>query len=78
MVQARFLPDGQIQPTAFIWQGRTRYIVDVGRQWQEDAGGASWRCFLVQSPSQETFELRFDPTASRWLLERAWLRDALA
>ena len=75
LVQARFLTDGSVQPTAFIWQGRTRYIADTGRQWQESTGGVIWRCFLVMTPTSETFELRFDFAGSRWLLHRAWLQD---
>jgi hypothetical protein len=78
LVQARFQPDGRMQPTAFIWQNRTRYISDLGRQWQETSEGATWHCFLVQTPSLETFELRYDPSSGRWLLERAWQHDSLA
>ena len=38
LVQARLLPDGGAQPTAFIWRENTYLIADWGRQWQEDAG----------------------------------------
>jgi hypothetical protein len=73
LVQARFLPDGQIQPTAFIWRGRTRYVADIGRQWQEEIGGIPWRCYLVRTPASETFDLRLDLAGGRWVLARAWL-----
>jgi hypothetical protein len=73
LVQARFFPDGRIEPTAFIWRNRTRYIADWGRQWQEDAGGQAWQCYLVRTPNQETFDLRYAPTEGRWKLHRAWL-----
>ncbi len=75
LVQARFLPDGRVQPTAFIWRDRTRYIADWGRQWDEVADGATWRCLLVRTPTQETFELRCALAEGRWVLARAWLRE---
>jgi|YNPNPStandDraft_1061719.scaffolds.fasta_scaffold04226_7 PncC family amidohydrolase len=78
LVQARFLPDGQVQPTAFIWRGRTRYIAEIGRQWQEEADGISWRCYLVHTPTAETFELRLAPGEGRWMLMRAWPRPDVA
>lgn len=71
-VQARFLPDGRIHPTAFIWRGRTRYIADIGRQWQEEAEGTTWHCYLVSTPTAEAFELRLAPSEGRWILARAW------
>lgn len=74
LVQARFLADGGVQPTAFIWRNRTRYIADLGRQWDETASGATWRCYLVRTPTQETFELRYSPAEGRWVLARAWQR----
>jgi hypothetical protein len=73
LVQARFLPDGQVQPTAFIWRERTRYIADTGRQWEEPLDGVKWRHYLVRTPNLETFELRYAPGEGRWLLARAWL-----
>ena len=72
--QARFLPDGHIQPTAFIWRDRTRYIADHGREWEEAADGVAWRCYLVRTPTGETFELRCALAEGRWILSRAWLR----
>lgn len=75
LVQARFLPDGRVQPTAFIWRNRTRYVADWGRQWDETADAITWRCYLVRTPTQETFELRYAPAEGRWILARAWLRQ---
>jgi len=79
LVQARFMLDGRIVPTAFIWRGRTRDIADTGREWVEEADGIVWRCYLVRTPTQETFELRLAAAGSqgllgRWMLARAWLR----
>ena len=59
LVQARFLPDGQVLPTAFIWRERTRYIADHGRQWEETVDDTTWRCYLTRTPTGETFELRY-------------------
>ena len=59
LVQARFLPDGRVLPTAFIWRERTRYIADHGRQWEETVDDMTWRCYLIRTPTGETFELRY-------------------
>jgi hypothetical protein len=76
LVQARFLPEGGVQPAAFIWRNRTRYIAAVGRQWEEEVEGTLWRCYMVQTPNGETFELRLDPAGMRWVLARTWLKAA--
>jgi PncC family amidohydrolase len=73
LVQARFLPDGQVQPLVFVWRNRTRYITDLGRQWQEAVGDVIWRCYLARTPTTETFELRFNSGSGQWMLARAWL-----
>ena len=75
LVQARLFPDGGAQPTAFIWRGRTYAIADCGRQWQEDAGGIMWSCYLVRTANLETFELRLDRAMGQWLLARAWQKE---
>jgi hypothetical protein len=74
IVQVRFLSDGAVQPTAFMWRERTRHIADWGRQWDETSDGVQWRCCLVRTADRETFELRFAAATGRWLLHRAWLR----
>jgi hypothetical protein len=76
LVQALFLPDGMIRPTAFIWRDRTRYIADHGRQWDEEADGTTWRCYLVRTPAGETFELRCVLAEGRWILYRMWSSGA--
>jgi hypothetical protein len=73
LVQARFLPEGAVQPVAFIWRNRTRYIASLGREWEEESEGIRWRCYMVQTPTAETFELRLDTAGTRWILARAWL-----
>jgi hypothetical protein len=76
LVQARFLPEGGVQPAAFIWRNRTRYISALGRQWDEENEETLWCCYLVQTPNGETFELRLDTVAMRWILARAWVGAA--
>jgi hypothetical protein len=73
LVQAELLSDGDAQPTAFIWRGHTYAIADWGRQWQEDAGGTIWNCYLVRSLNLETFELRLNRATGKWALARVWL-----
>lgn len=78
-VQARFDSQGQVQPVAFIWGGRTRYIADLGRQWLDDVGaGLTVRGFLVRSACGDTFELRLELPALRWVLHRAWIQPSAA
>jgi len=76
LVQALFLAEGGVQPVVFIWRGRTRYVASVGREWEEEAQGTRWRCYMVQTPTAEAFELRMDVAGLRWMLARAWLHAA--
>ncbi len=76
-VLVRMMPDGQIRPTSFLWRDKTRYVSDVGRQWEERVAGQTVRCFLIQTVDNNTYELRWDPAADHWSIQRAWLRDAL-
>lgn len=69
----RTLPSGKIVPTSFIWRDQTRYVADVGRQWEERVDGKSIHCFLVQAVDQNTYEVRWDPAGEVWILQRAWL-----
>jgi hypothetical protein len=73
MVQARIRADDTFEPTAFLWHGRGVSIADWGREWQEQAEGAMWHCYLVRDARGETFELRYAASEGRWLLGRAWL-----
>jgi hypothetical protein len=77
-VLVRLMPSGQVRPTSFLWRDRTRYVSDVGRQWEERVQGKSLRCFLVQTVDSNTYELRWDPAGDLWTLHRAWLVDMVA
>lgn len=74
-VLVRVMPNGQIRPTSFLWRDRTRYVNDVGRQWEERVDGKSLRCFLIMTVNGNTYELRWDPAGDRWTVHRGWLRD---
>jgi hypothetical protein len=73
----RVLPSGSVVPTSFVWRDRTRYVADVGRQWEERVEGRSLRCYLVHTVDNNTFELRWDPAGDRWTVHRAWRRAAV-
>lgn len=76
-VAVRALPSGKIVPKSFVWQGRTYYVSEHGRQWSEEADGKQIRCFLVRTPASSAFELRWDAAADVWKLHRAWLLNAV-
>ncbi len=74
-VTIRVLPSGKIAPKSFSWQGRTHYVVALGRQWDERMDGRRMRCFLVQTQGQSSFELRWDAAEDVWVLYQAWHAD---
>jgi hypothetical protein len=74
-VLVRVLPNGEVQPTSFLWRSKTRYVSDVGRQWEERVGGKSLRCYLLKTVEENTYELQWDPAANEWRIHRAWLRN---
>lgn len=73
-VLVRTLPSGKIVPTSFVWRDQTRYVADVGRQWEERVDGRSLRCFLIQAVDGNTYEVRWNPAGDAWTLHRAWLQ----
>ncbi|MCC6455590.1 MAG: hypothetical protein IT328_11640 [Caldilineaceae bacterium] len=74
-VLVRVMPNGGVRPTSFLWRDRTRYVNDVGRQWEERVEGKSVRCYMVMTVDGNTYELRWDPAGDSWQIHRAWLRD---
>ena len=74
-VTARLLASGKIVLKSFDWQGRTHYVTAQGRQWDERTEDKRLRCFLVQTPDQNSYELRWDPAEDEWNLHRAWLAN---
>lgn len=76
-VLVRMLSNGSVLPTSFLWSNKTRYVDNVGRQWEERIEGRTLRCFLVQAVDHCTYELRWDPAGDQWSLHRAWLQAAM-
>jgi hypothetical protein len=76
-VLVRVMPNGSVRPTSFLWRDRTRYVADVGRQWEERVDGKSLRCFMIMAVDNNSYELRWDPAGDRWTVYRAWLRDLM-
>lgn len=74
----RVLQNGEIRPTSFVWRDKTRYVDQVGRQWEERSGGKTMRCWMIQAVSGETYEVRWDPAADVWSIHRAWIKPAVA
>jgi len=71
----RVMKDGTIRPTSFLWRDRTRYVADIGRQWEERVSGTTVRFYLIQTVDGNTFELTHDPALNQWQVARAWLKD---
>jgi hypothetical protein len=74
VVEARLLPDGQIEPIAFAWQDRRQAITGTGRRWQEAPDGKQRMHYLVQTATSDVFELCIDTGTGQWRLLRAWLQ----
>jgi hypothetical protein len=73
----RVMADGTVYPTSFLWRDRTRYVADIGRQWEERVAGKTLRFYLMQTVDGNTFELTYDPTVNQWMVNRAWIQDVV-
>ena len=73
----RVMSNGDMHPTSFLWRDKTRYVSEIGRQWEERIAGKNVRCYLIRSVDENTFELHLDPATNGWTLHRAWLRDLI-
>ena len=65
-VTARFDQQGKISPLRFTWQGQAYPVDSIGRQWEDESG----LHYLVTSPIEQIFELRFTPEDRRWFVRR--------
>jgi hypothetical protein len=70
----RVTPNGEVRPTSFLWRDKTRYVSDIGRQWEERVAGKTLRCYLLQTVEGNSYELRWDAGSNVWTVHRAWLR----
>lgn len=71
-VEARLRPDGTELPLAFLWQGHRYEIVSWGREGTQRQEGRDVRCYLVQTPGPQTWELCQDLVLGEWILTRRW------
>ena len=74
-VTIRVLPSGKIAPKSFSWQGRTHYVVALGRQWDERMDGRRIRCFLGTDAGAEFILSSLDAAEDVWVLYQAWHAD---
>jgi hypothetical protein len=65
-VEAQMLPNGDIRPLAFHWEGGKVIVASLGRCWDE----AGERHFLVMTPDERVYELAYLPEQSSWWLVR--------
>lgn len=65
-VEARFNPDGSLQPLAFEYEGRRYQPLTYGRKWEQD----DRRHFLVMTSGRKVFEICYLPSQAQWWLVR--------
>ncbi len=59
--------EGDVQPLAFSWHGQRYPIVGIGRTYTQNDD----RYFLVMTPGDRIFELRWHVPDNRWFIARA-------
>jgi len=77
-VDVQMRPDGTATPLGFTWRSRHYRIESWGRQAVETKDGHTWRCYLVQTPGRETWELCQEIETAHWRLARHWAGRAQA
>lgn len=63
---------GRIQPLRFRWRGRVIRVRKVTGEWSRREGSTQLRYFSIESATEDTFELCYDPRGPSWMLSRAW------
>lgn len=71
-VEAKLRPDGTEQPLGFFWQGHRYEIISWGRESAQTREGRDVRCYMVQTPGPQTWELCLDLVLGQWILTRRW------
>ncbi len=71
-VEVRGRRDGTELPVAFAWQGQRYEITSWGREGTQTQEGRDMRCYLVQTPGPQTWELCLDMKSGQWILNRCW------
>ena len=64
--------EGKLEPLRFRWRGSVIRVRKVTGRWSRREGQTVLRCFSVEGPADDTYELCYDPRGPRWTLHRAW------
>ncbi len=64
--------EGRMKPLRFRWRGRVIPIRRVNGHWTRREGQTLMRCFSVEGPAGESYELSYDPRGPGWMLTRCW------
>lgn len=67
IVDARHDTQGNVMPLAFTWRGQHYPVTGLGRTYTQDDD----RYFLVMTPGDQIFELRWQAADNRWFVTRA-------
>jgi hypothetical protein len=59
--------EGEVRPLSFTWRGQHYPISGIGRTYTQDGD----RYFLVVTPGDRIFELRWHIPDNRWFIARA-------
>ncbi len=73
-VMAAIDDQGHISPKSFVWQGKQRKFITVGRQWEDKNG----RHVLVESANGDRFEIELSRQDLLWYLKRVWQNNLFA
>ena len=66
LVECRSDSEYAERPVALYWQGQRLVIVEILSRWRKPDG----KIFRVRTTDQQLFELTYDLSADRWLVER--------
>jgi hypothetical protein len=61
-----------MEPVRFRRQGTVYRVIRVSGRWHSREGSTLLHHFSVECAGGESFELSYDPRATRWSLNRAW------
>ncbi len=64
--------DGSMRPLRFRRRGSVVAIRRVNGHWTRRDGQTLLRCFSVDGPAEESYELCYDPRGPSWTLTRVW------
>lgn len=65
--------NGKMKPIKFRWKSRPVKVVQVTGRWKTDIGKYRVRHFAVVDESDNFFQLAYNESDMRWLLEKIWV-----